>query len=304
MTPSTALLPVMCRNLGVRYGKTLALDQVSLSVEPGQVYALLGRNGSGKTSLVRCLLGHQKPTEGNLELFGQDAWACRTSLMHRVGVVSEEPDAPPLMTPRQIVRFCARLYPTWDQVGVDDRLRRFRVPLDIPSGRLSRGEKAQLSLALALGAKPDLLVLDDPTLGLDAVARREVFDEVLADLADRGTTVFITTHDLAGIEGIADRIGILQNGRLKVDAPLERLKAQYRRISWAPLDKVQPRDLAALAPVWRHEGPLGGTAVVASEGAALPSILAQAGPAEIQVDALSLEELFIALVGVETEVAS
>jgi len=296
MISQRGTLPVDCHQVGVRYGSTQALDQATLQVEPGQVYALLGRNGSGKTSLVRCLLGHQKPTAGRIELFGQEVWTSRQALMHRVGVVAEEPDAPPLMSTRQLVRFCGGLYPGWDPAGVDDRLRRFRVPLDLPFGRLSRGQKGQVSLALALGPRPALLVLDDPTLGLDAVARREVYDELLGELAERGTTVFITTHDLAGIEGLADRIGILHQGRLLVDASLEELKTRHRKVSWAPTQAVDPRDLAPYAPLWSRAGSLGGEA-----------ILTQGDPSQVsglQVHALSLEELFVALVGAEAEVAS
>ena len=295
MTSQAASLPVACHQVGVRYGRTQALDQASFQVEPGQVYALLGRNGSGKTSLVRCLLGHQKPTAGRVDLFGQDVWSARQALMHRVGVVAEEPDAPPLMTTRQLVRFCGSLYPTWDQAGVDQRLGRFRIPMDLPFGRLSRGQKGQVSLALALGPKPSLLVLDDPTLGLDAVARREVYDELLGELGERGTTVLITTHDLAGIEGLADRIGILHQGRLLVDASLEDLKARHRKVSWAPSQAVAPADLLPFAPLWSRTGSLGGEA-----------ILTQGDPSQVpglQVHPLSLEELFVALVG-EAEVAS
>ena len=296
MTSQVEILPVACCQVGVRYGRTQAVEEATFQVEPGQVYALLGRNGSGKTSLVRCLLGHQKPTAGRVELYGQEVWSSRQVLMHRVGVVAEEPDAPPLMTTRQLVRFCGGLYPTWDQAGVDGRLSRFRVPLDLPFGRLSRGQKGQVSLALALGPKPDLLVLDDPTLGLDAVARREVYDELLGELAERGTTVFITTHDLAGIEGLADRIGILHQGRLLVDASLEDLKARHQKVSWAPTQAVDPGDLAPFAPLWSRAGSLGGEA-----------ILTQGDPSQVpgmQVHALSLEELLVALVGAETEVAS
>ena len=295
MTSQVETLPIACHQVGVRYGRTQALDQASFQVEPGQVYALLGRNGSGKTSLVRCLLGHQKPTAGRVELFGQEVWSTRQALMHRVGVVAEEPDAPPLMSTRQLVRFCGSLYPTWDQAGVDQRLGRFRIPIDLPFGRLSRGQKGQVSLALALGPKPALLVLDDPTLGLDAVARREVYDELLGELGERGTTVLITTHDLAGIEGLADRIGILHQGRLLVDASLEDLKARHRKVSWAPTQAVDPTDLAPYAPLWSRMGSLGGEA-----------ILTQGDPSQLlglQVHPLSLEELFVALVG-EAEVAS
>jgi ABC-2 type transport system ATP-binding protein len=241
MTITQTHAAVDCQNLGVRYGRIQALDQTSFTVESGQVYAMLGRNGSGKTSLIRCLLGHQKPCTGRVNLFGQEVWSARTALMQRVGVVAEEPDAPPTMTPRQLLKFCARLYPGWDAAASDERLRRFRVPMEIPFGKLSRGQKAQLSLTLALGPRPELLVLDDPTLGLDAVARREVYEELLSELADRGTTIFITTHDLAGIEGIADRVGILHGGRLLLDGKLEDLKARYTRSAGRPSSRFSPR---------------------------------------------------------------
>jgi ABC-2 type transport system ATP-binding protein len=291
--------PVHCQQVGVRYGRTQALEATTFTVAPGQVYALLGRNGSGKTSLVRCLLGHQKPSSGHVELFGQDVWTFRQNLMHRVGVVAEEPDAPPTMTTRQILGFCAGLYPSWDGPGVEARLQRFRVPLNLPFGKLSRGQKAQVSLALALGSRPALLVLDDPTLGLDAVARREVYDELLGELAERGTTVFITTHDLAGIEGLADRVGILHRGRLLVDASLEALKARYRKVCWAPAQTLRPEDLAPFAPLGFRQGSLGGEAVLQGD----PASLLAARP-EVQVQDLSLEELFVTLVGSEGEVAS
>ena len=301
MRTTQATAAVECRNLGVRYGRIQALDQVTFTVEPGQVYALLGRNGSGKTSLIRCLLGHQKPCMGQAELFGQDVWSSRLALMPRVGVVSEEPDAPPTMTPRQLLTFCAGLYPSWDGTATDERLRRFRMPMEIPFGKLSRGQKAQLSLTLALGPRPQLLVLDDPTLGLDAVARREVYDELLSELADRGTTVFITTHDLAGIEGIADRVGILHGGRLLLNETLENLKARYHKVSWAPFQALQAEDLAPYAPLGIRTGSLGGEAVL-SQGD--PTRLLDLDRPDIQVHPLSLEELFVALVGAESEVVS
>lgn len=227
-----AAAPLDVRGLTVRYGRTLACADVSFTVAPGSVYALLGRNGAGKSSLVRCLLGEQKPSSGQARLFGEDVWRWRTSLLARVGVVPEDPDAPPAMTARQIADFCRRLYPTWDPDSVSRRLARFGVPETIPFGRLSKGQKGQVLLAMALAPRPDLLVLDDPTLGLDVVARRAFWEELVEDLADRGTTVFVTTHDLAAVEGVATRVGILKSGRLALDEDVETLKSRFRRIRY------------------------------------------------------------------------
>ncbi len=212
--------------LTIRYGRTTVVDDLSLAVPRGSVYALLGRNGAGKSSLLRVLLGQRPAAIGRVRLLGEDPWTRRTSLMARVGVVPEEPDAPPEMSAAQLSAFCGRLHARWDAAGVAERLRRFEVPLDRAFGSLSKGQRGAVSLALALGHAPELLLLDDPTLGLDVVARDAVFQEVIGDLADRGTTVFVTTHDLRAIEGIADHVAILQRGRLAIAGPLEALKAE------------------------------------------------------------------------------
>ncbi len=222
------------RDLTVRYGRQVALDAVSLGVPRGAVYALLGRNGAGKSSLIRCLLGQQHPARGRLSLLGLDPWKSRPALMARVGVVPETPDAPPELSAEQLSVLCRRLNQRWDAASVAERFRRFEVPVRTPFQRLSKGQKGAVMLALALGHGPELLVLDDPTLGLDVVARNAVFGEVIGELADRGTTVFLTTHDLAGIEGLADRVAILAGGRVVVEEEMEALKARWSR----PLEEI------------------------------------------------------------------
>jgi ABC-2 type transport system ATP-binding protein len=290
------MISISLDGLTVRYGQRLALDQVSLDVPEGSVYALLGRNGAGKSSLVRCLLGEQKPSAGRALLLGRDAWRERASILAEVGVVPEDPNAPPAMTARQLSRFCSRLYPRWDAAGVEARLKRFGVPSGTPFGKLSKGQKGQVSLALALASSPRLLVLDDPTLGLDAVARKAVFEELIGDLADRGTTVFITTHDLAGVERIADRVGILNQGRIVLDEEMEALKARFRRISFPRSREAAVGRLAALGPV-----------AVASRGWEVDAVVSRYDEGSLPVEdgpevtSLTLEEIFIALTGTPEE---
>lgn len=288
--------------LTVRYGRTTAVDAVSLDVPMGSVFALLGRNGAGKSSLVRCLLGWQKPSEGRCELLGEDPWAHRARLMEKVGVVPEEPDAPREMTPRQLGAFCARLYPSWDAKAYEARLARFGVPPGAPFGRLSKGQRGLTQLSLALAPSPELLLLDDPTLGLDPVARHAFFDEIVAELADRGTTVVLTTHDLAGVERIADRVGILKDGRLLLAEETEALKARYRTVRYrsevteertefgTELDEMEP--VRAKVRGWGIESVVSGFTEERFERfASLDGIVdAEASP-------LSLEELFLAVAG-------
>ncbi len=284
--------PIALEGLTVRYGPRLALDRVSLTVPEGSVYALLGRNGAGKSSLVRCLLGEQKASDGRALLLGRDVWHERAAILSEVGVVPEEPDAPPAMTARQLSRFCSKLYPRWDAAGVEARLQRFGVPADIPFGKLSKGQKGQVLMALALAPSPRLLVLDDPTLGLDAVARKAVFEELIGDLADHGTTVFITTHDLAGVERIADRVGILRAGKLVLDEEMEALKARFRRVSFPRSREAAVGRLTALAPV-----------AVASRGWEVDAVVSRYAEEHLpvedgpEVSSLTLEEIFIALTG-------
>jgi ABC-2 type transport system ATP-binding protein len=302
MSANAAPQPVLAafEDVTVRYGKTVAADGVSLQVARGSVYALLGRNGAGKSSLVRCLLGQQKASAGTARLFGADAWTSRVAAMARVGVVPEEPDVPPEMTAAAAGDFCSRLYPRWDAAGFAERLARFGVPVDVPAGRLSKGQRGQLELALALAPGPELLVLDDPTLGLDVVARKEFWEELVADLADRGTTVLLTTHDLAGVEGIAERVGILKEGRLVVDEELEALKGRFRRVRFAPLpDARRVEESAGKLGVGRVVGGEFGVEMVvehwSDDGHAV--LGRSAGIGDPEVSAMTLEEIFTAVVG-------
>ncbi|HTR04132.1 MAG TPA: ABC transporter ATP-binding protein [Thermoanaerobaculia bacterium] len=294
--------PIRIEALTVRYGRGVACADVSLAVETGAVYALLGRNGAGKSSLVRCLLGQQKPTSGRTLLFGSDSWTTRRAAMERTGVTPEEPDAPPAMTPRELSDFCRRVYPRWDSSAVATRLDRFGIPPKTPFGRLSRGQKAQVQLALALGHCPELLVLDDPTLGLDAVARRSLFDEIVGELADRGTTVFLTTHDLSGFEGLATRVGILKQGRLVLDEPLETLKSRFRRIRYGNrLTETRTAfgtELDAFDAVRVLVRGWGIDAVVSNfDDAAFERFRSIDGVEDAAAEALPLEEIFLAVAG-------
>jgi len=283
-------------DLTVRYGRTLAVDHAALIVDRGAVYALVGRNGAGKSSLVRCLLGQMKPQQGKTILFGEDSWSRRAALMQRIGIVTEEADAPPEMSVAAIARFCSRLYDKWDQASVETRLRTFGVPLTSRFGTLSKGQKKQVSLALALAISPELLVLDDPTLGLDVVARKSLFEEVIGDLADRGTTIFITTHDLGGVETFADRVGMMEHGKLVLDEDVDALKSRFRRIRFA----AQPVaiDTAALRPTVMRSWGGGAEAIVSNyDDLAFERMRSASNIGAAEVEAMSLEEIFIAITG-------
>lgn len=284
---------VAAEGLTVRYGRWAAVEDLSFAVPPGSVYALLGRNGSGKTSTVRCLLGQWRASAGVAWLFGRDVWRHRREVMARVGVVPERAEIPPTMNADQLEWFFRALYPSWDERGFATRLKRFAVPRRRPFGTLSKGQQRQLALALALATSPDLLVLDDPTLGLDAVARQELYEELIGELADRGTTVMIASNDITGIEAVADRVGIIAGGRLVVDEPLESLKSRFHRITTS--GRSEWRELARDAEVVASRKVAGGTeAVVRIPRQIEPDGLGGPG---VEIHPMSLEEIFVALCG-------
>jgi ABC-2 type transport system ATP-binding protein len=224
--------------------------------------------------------------------------------MARVGTAPEEPDAPPAATVRGTVAFCARLYESWDMAAVSTRLERFGVPLGKPFGWLSKGQKGQVMLALALGHAPEVLVLDDPTLGLDVVARRAFYEELVGELADRGTSVLLTTHDLAGVEGIATHVGILKHGELVLDEEIETLKSRFRRIRYGneqtPTRTDYGSELDSFDAVRVRARGWGIDAVVSNYEDRSFEIFRQIdGVVDAEVSSLSLEEIFQAVAGEE-----
>jgi ABC-2 type transport system ATP-binding protein len=196
------------------------------------------------------------------------------------------------------------VYPRWDGRLVAERLARFSVPEATPFGRLSKGQKGEVMLALALGHSPELLVLDDPTLGLDVVARRALCEEVVGELADRGTTVFLTTHDLAAFEGIATRVGMLKDGRLALDEDLEALRARFRRIRYTNrLTETRTAFGTELDEFHAERVQVRGwgiDAIVSNfDEAALERLRAVDGVENVEADAMPLEEIFLAVAGEE-----
>lgn len=283
-------------NLSVRYGARPVLSSVSLDVPAGAVFALLGRNGTGKSSLVRCLLGHQRPTQGKTFIATEDVWKNRARLMNRVGFVPEDSDAPPEMTVDAVLRFCSRLYRSWDQKGALERLGRGAVPLDVSFGRLSKGQRKQVALALALAPSPDVLILDDPSLGLDVVARKVLFDELISELADRGITIFVTTHDLAGIEGIADRVAILRDGKVALNESMETLKWRFRRLRYVRTSTEAESSLQPLTTLGVRKWGTGYEAIISNfDDLSFEGFRKTSGARDVEVSPMSLEEIFLAV---------
>lgn len=227
-TPGPSILDV--RGIVKRYGRVSALEGLDLSVGRGEVYGFLGRNGAGKSTTIRILMGITLPDAGEVRMFGQPARGGHVALRQRIGYVAQEQTFYGWMDARRLSKFVAGFYPTFDHADFAERCRRLDVPLDRKVMALSGGMKVKLALALALAHRPELLILDEPTAGLDPVARRE-FLEIVREDADRsGRTTFFSTHLIDEVELVADRVGIVDAGRTRYEGSVAALAARVRLV--------------------------------------------------------------------------
>lgn len=223
--PETPVQPlVSLSNVSKRYGKLMVLENLNLQVKPGEIYGFLGRNGAGKSTAIRLMMGISPPTSGTVTVFDKPMKGSRCAKARRhIGFVAQEQTFYPWMTPKRLGKFMRGLYPDWSDERYRALLQRFQLPLDRKSGSFSGGMKARLALSMALASMPRLLILDEPTAGMDPVARREFLSLVKGEVENSDTTVFFSTHLIGDIESLADRIGILDGGRLVYEGSLQEL---------------------------------------------------------------------------------
>jgi len=276
------------------FGGSKALEGFSLEVPAGSVFGLLGRNGTGKTTAVRILLGLLRPDAGRSEVLGEDSLRLPRGVRRRVGYLSEEAFPYDDLEMPRLLRFVSAFFERWDMERCERLAKRMEVRRDVPLKEMSLGERRRAELFLALAQDPEILVLDDPWLGLDAVARRDFLETALEAAREEGKTLLFTSHVLTDVERIVDRVAILREGRVRTASGLDDLKARTKRVI---LDLpgggdgggiVVPGEVAR-----RREA---GSLVVVTEGRS-PGLEARlaAGGAEVRVEDLGLEEIFIEL---------
>ncbi|HEX5047287.1 MAG TPA: ABC transporter ATP-binding protein [Gammaproteobacteria bacterium] len=276
-------------DLEVRYGRVRALDGLSLAVPRGEIYGFLGRNGAGKTTTLRVLMGIVRADGGTIELNGKPMKRVSVATKRGIGYVSQEQSFYPWMTPRQLGRFVAAFYPSWDDAEFERLLRVLDIPADRRTGQLSGGTRTKVGLALALAPRPPLLLLDEPTTGLDPVARREFDDWVVAMAAERGITVFLSSHHVDEVEAVATRVGIIQAGRARIEGRVDDLRRRVRRVRALEPLEPPPGFARVRGDVWQAD-PEAWDAAVWPEGAA--------------VDTLPLEEIFLAFARTDAPAAA
>jgi ABC-2 type transport system ATP-binding protein len=215
-------------DLSRRFGANTALDAVSLSLSRGAVHGLVGENGAGKTTLIRHLLGLLRAESGSVRVFGLDPVADPVGVLSRVGYLSEENDLPAWMRVDELLRYSRAFYRAWDDGYAEELRERFALDSAARVGELSKGQKARAGLLVALAHRPELLVLDEPSSGLDPIVRRDILGAVVRTLADEGRTVLFSSHLLEEVEQVADHVTILHHGSVALSAPLGEIREAHR----------------------------------------------------------------------------
>jgi len=278
------------------YGKREIVSDLSLTVPRGCIYGFLGRNGMGKTTTIRVFLGLEDPTRGTARVFGLDSRSLSPEARARIGYLPEGHHVYGWMTVRECGQFQASHFPAWDQDIFETVLTHFRLTPKMKAGHLSRGQRAGLCLALTLAPEPELLVLDDPALGLDPVARRSLLQSMLYVTRQADRTIFFSSHLLSDVERVADRIAVLDGGTLRADCTVEAFRQQIRHfvLKFRGTPPATP-EIPGLLESFRTDRELAITLVNVTPET--ESRLHALQPESIEPAELTLEDAFISYVG-------
>jgi ABC-2 type transport system ATP-binding protein len=280
-----------------RFGAKTALDSVTVSVFRGTVYGLVGANGAGKTTLIKHVMGLLRAESGSVRVFGLDPVAEPVGVLSRIGYLSEENDLPGWMTVAELVRYSRAFYPGWDDAYAEELRQTFALEPTAKIMTLSKGQKARTGLLVALAHRPELLVLDEPSSGLDPIVRRDILAAVIRTIAHEGRTVVFSSHLLDEVEQVADHVTMINRGRVAVSAPLDDIRQSHRCLT-VRFDQSQPRP-PAVDGVLRWEGSgQDWTAIGGDRSGELRAALVAAGARIVDERIPSLDELFVAHIGV------
>ena len=284
------------RGVTRQFGAKRALDNVSLTIPRGIVFGLVGANGAGKTTLIRHVLGLLKAQAGTVRVFGRDPVQDPVGVLSRIGYLSEEGDLPGWMRIDELMRYMRAFYPTWDEAYAQDLRRQFALEPAAKVKTLSKGQKARAGLMVALAYRPELLLLDEPSSGLDPIVRRDILGAIVRTIADEGRTVVFSSHLLDEVERISDRVAMLKSGRIVFTGELDQIKQTHHRLTlrFDELRRLPPSLIGVLS--WEGRG-RDWTAVARGELESLRIAASSLGAELIDHQALSLDEIFLAQVG-------
>ena len=284
---------VELRGVTRRFGAKMALDGIDFVVPRGMVLGLVGENGAGKTTLIRHVLGLLKAQAGRVRVFGLDPVGEPQRVLSRVGYLSEEADLPVWMRVHELMRYVAAFYPTWDDGYAEELRKEFGLDLKAKLKNLSKGQRARAGLMGALAYRPELLVLDEPSSGLDPIVRRDILGAIIQTIAEEGRTVLFSSHLLSEVERVSDEVAMIKAGRILFCDTLDRIKERHRRITVC-FDQARV-EAPEIDGVIAWEG--GGrewTAVWGGEEAEFEAIVSETGGRVVEQRVPSLDEIFVA----------
>ena len=279
----------LCR----KFGAETVLDHIDLEIPPGRVFGLVGENGAGKTTLIKHCLGLYRAQKGTVRMFGQDPVANPPKVLNRVGFLSEDRDLPEWMAVGELLKFQAPFYANWDGQLANEMLESFGLSETRRIGHLSRGQTAKLGLLIALAHRPELLLLDEPSSGLDPLARREILETLIRNTIAEGRTVFFSSHLLDEIERVCDWVGFLIQGRLVLQGSLADIIDQHRRLV-VRFDSVQVQRQAVDAAIVLERREKEWTLVSLGETDPVKTHISSIGGRVVDEQSASLEEIFLA----------
>jgi ABC-2 type transport system ATP-binding protein len=291
---ATTSWAIQAEGLCLSYRGKLALDHLHLAIPHGGIHAVVGANGAGKSSLFRVLLGFETASAGSARILGCDSTRLTPALRGRIGFVNEEHSLPGWMQVAELTAMQRRLYPGWRQARFDEVVRHFNVLAEQRIAQLSRGERAGVNLALALAQGPELLILDEPTLGLDVVAKRAFLEALMfSNFADESTIVYCS-HQMDEIERLADQLVILERGAVRHLSAPDALRARVRLwVAELPLRERDPRALPGVLQAERIDGLV--HLLVLDQGDAFAARLRELGAGNAHAMEVSLERAVNAL---------
>src|SRR5258706_4960622 len=280
-----------------RFGAREALSSVALVIPRGGVYGLVGANGAGKTTLIRHVLGLLRAETGSVRVFDRDPIADPVGVLSRIGYLSEENDLPGWMRVDELLRYSRAFYPGWNDGYAEDLRQTFALDPAAKIKTLSKGQKARAGLLIALAYRPELLVLDEPSSGLDPIVRRDILGAIIRTIANEGRTVLFSSHLLDEVEQVADHVTMISQGRIALSAPLDAIRESHRCVTVRfPESRPQPPSLAGVLS-W-HGGGQEWTAVVRGGSGQLQAALAGSEARIVAEPVPSLHEIFVAHVGI------
>jgi ABC-2 type transport system ATP-binding protein len=287
---------VAVRGVTRRFGSSVALDSVTIAVPRGSVFGLVGVNGAGKTTLLKHVLGLLKPQTGSVRVLGRDPVVDPVGVLSKIGYLSEENNLPGWMRVDELLRYTRAFYPTWDDAYAEQLRRTFELDPAAGIKNLSKGQRARAGLLVALAFQPEILVLDEPSSGLDPIVRRDILSAIIRTISSEGRTVLFSSHLLDEVERVSDHIAMIHQGKVVICSGMDDLKSTFHRLTLRYVQKRQQPPSIPGALRWQGDGQEW-TAVCRGQFSAMEEAAAQAGARIVDHRVPSLDEIFVAQVG-------